>query len=312
MIHSYEVKTWLQAAMRKTPLSNTIAALAKRVTSELLEGQSERLAWLGNVGPMTKHEGELKPKKPNETMYSIMNEKFSLAAAIPGAWARADRTGQAKDRINQLGNRYVQWPGKLVASLIEAGFASLSYDGVAFFSASHVIGKSGTFSNLIESNIATPTAPTADEFAKTIATGIAKMWGQPDDTGEPFNEGMSEITICCHSDMGDVAIAALTATNLDTGAGTRDNVLRYSTVKRNLIASPRFAALKAANRICMFRTDAEGTPFIFQENESEHRAVVLDENSDHYKKLDEIVASVYAVGNGGYGNPQDALAITFT
>lgn len=309
MITNYEVKTWMKAGMRQTPKSNALAALALRVDSQLTAGQSERVAWLGNVGPLKAHDGELKPGKPIENNFQIRNEKFSQAIAIPGEWARLDKTGDARRRIGQLTQRYVQWPGKLVAQLIESGFSANGYDNVSFFNASHVIGK-GSFSNLITSDIATPAAPTADEAAKSVGKAIAALWGFPDDQGEPFNEDMSAVTIVCHSDWADVFTAALQAPNLDTGAGVRTNSLQFIDVQRTLIASPRFTGLKGSNRFCVFRSDAQAAPFIFQENKTEARDILLGEGSDHYAKQDEYFAAIYATGNGGFGNPQDAIAVT--
>lgn len=309
MITNYEVQTWAKAGMRQTPKSNTLAALALRTDSQLTAGQSERTAWLGNVGPLKQHDGELKPGKPIENNFQIRNEKFSLATAIPGEWMRLDKTGDARRRISQLTQRYIQWPGKLVSQLIESGFSANGYDNVSFFNASHVIGK-GSFSNLITSDISVPAAPTADEAAKSVGKAISALWGFPDDQGEPFNEDMGAVTICCHSDWADVFTAALSAPNLDTGTGVRTNSLQFIDVQRTLIASPRFTNLKANNRFVVCRSDANAAPFIFQENKIENRPIILGEGTDHYGKHDEVFAAIYAVGNAGYGNPQDAIAVT--
>lgn len=312
MILKYHIQNWLRTSLQATPRSNTLATLMKRVGTSLIEGESERLAWLGNVAGMKRHSGEVNPSRPVETNFSITNEKFSAGVALPGAWLRNDRTQQVRDKIAQLGARYLQHPGKLAAQLIEGGFTANAYNGTSFFNASHVIGKSGAFSNLLTVDIAgTPATPTADEASKAVATVLAKMLGQPDDQGEPFNEGMSEVAIVCHSDWYDVFSAALSASNLDTGTGVRTNALLFNEVKKTLIASPRLTGLKAANRFVVVRTDG-ADPFLYQENATEQRLEILAEGSDHYAKNDEAVAEIFAVGNAGYGNPQAACAATLT
>jgi phage major head subunit gpT-like protein len=309
MITRYEVQTWLRMALRQTPKSDMLAALAKRVTSALTENQSERVAMLGTVGPLRAFTGESQPDKPIETTYSIRNEKFNRGVALPGSWLRNDKTDQTRDRVAQLGARYVQWPGALIAQLINAGNSTPCLDGQNFFSTTHAIGRSGTWSNDLTYDIATPAAPTADEISKAINFAIAQMVGFPDDQGEPFNEGMEAVTIVCHHSKSDVFTAALEAVNLDTGTGVRTNALQFSRLRKQLIASPRLTGLNSANAFAIIRSDAQAAPFLFQENLAEHRLEIMDESSDHYKKMDEMVANVWAVGNAGYGLPQDAARV---
>lgn len=312
MITRYEVQTWLRSMLRQTPKSNTLAALAKRVTTNLTENQRERMAWLGNVGPLKAFTGEIQPDKPIEADYFIRNEKFNRAIALPGSWLRNDKTEQTRDRVGQLAGRYIQWPGKMVADLVNNGHSVACYDGKNFFANNHEWGRSGAWSNLLQYNVGTPTAPTADEISKAINYAIAQMVGFPDDQGEPMNEDMEAVTILCHHSVSDVFTAALEAVNLDTGTGVRTNTLQFTKVRKQLIASPRFASLGAANKFAVIRSDGAAAPFIFQENPVEHRLEILDESSDHYKKMDEMVANLFAVGNAGYGNPQDAASVELT
>lgn len=312
MITRYEVQTWLKAGLRQTPQSNTLAALAKRVTTRLTSTQKERMAFLGNVGPMKEFTGNTQPDKPIEAEYYIRNAKFNRSIALPGEWLRNDKTGETRDRVGQLAQRYIQWPGKLIASLVESGYSATCYDGKAFFASDHAWGKSGTWSNLLSYNVGTPSAPTADEVSKAVNYAIAQMVGFPDDQAEPMNEGMEGVTILCHHAVSDVFTAALEAVNLDTGTGVRQNTLQFNKVRKQLIASPRFATIGAANKFVIVRSDAAAVPFIFQENPAEQRLEMLDESSDHYKTMDEMVAMMWAVGNAGYGNPQDACSVELT
>lgn len=312
MITKYNLQTWLNAALRATPQSNTLASLARTTTTRLIEGESERLAWLGRVGAMRRHEGEVRPNRPMEMTYSITNDKFSNGVAIPGAWLRSDKTDSARGKITELGARRIQWPGKLVAQLIEGGYSNLCYTGKAFFATDHVVGKSGTFSNRISFDAAAAAAPTPDEGAKAIAKAIGALWGMLDDQGEPINETMSSVAVVCHTDWADALLAAVNAPNLDTGTGVRQNTLGNAGVRISVIASPRFASLKANNRLVVVRNDSEAAPFVVQENPAESRTEVLAEGSDHYAKQDEALAEIFAVGNAGYGNPQDAVSVELT
>ena len=219
MITRYEVQNWLRLGLRQTPLTNSLAALARRNVTSLTENQKERLAFLGNVGALKVHEGELQPDKPIEVDYYIKNEKFSRGIALPGSWLRNDKTGEVRSRVNQLSTRYIQWPGKLVGDLVNAGSTALCFDGKPFFATDHVYGKSGAWSNALQYNVGTPASPTADEVSKAVNYALAQMVGFVDDQAEPMNEDMSAVTILCHHSWQDVFLAALESPTLDTGAG---------------------------------------------------------------------------------------------
>jgi phage major head subunit gpT-like protein len=308
MITRYEVKNWLKHELAQTPKSNTLGNLPLRTSTELVEDQSEKLAMLGNVGPLKIHTGELQPQKPTEHTYVIKNQKHSLGIALPGVWMRQDKTDQARKRVSQLAQRYQQWPGVLTAQLVLAGASTACFDGQNFFSATHTYGQSGTYSNNLSFDVATPAAPTPDELAQAINYVISQMIGMPDDRGQPINEELSSVAILCAHTNSDRFISALEAKYLATGTGVRDNVIGGNMVSKTLIATPRLAGL--GNAFVVVRNDSEGQAFVFQENASERRDVILGEESDHYKKNDEYTAGIYAVGNAGYGLPQSASLCT--
>jgi phage major head subunit gpT-like protein len=311
MITRYEVRNWLRHDLAQTPRSNSLGAIPMRVTTDLVEDQSEKLAFLGNVGPLKKHVGDgLQPQKPIEHTYAIKNDKFSLSVAIPGVWARQDKTGFARQRTGQLIQRYQQWAGRLTAQLLLSGSTTACFDNQNFFSTTHAYGQSGTYSNSLSYDVATPTAPTPDELALAINFVIAQMMGFPDDRAEPINEELSRVAVIVPQTYMDRYVAAMESRFLTAGSGVRDNVIDANLVEKSLIATPRMNGLGTA--FIVVRTDANGQAVVFQENPTERRDVLLGEDSDHYAKNDELVAGIFSVGNAGYGLPQHAALCTLT
>ncbi|HNH48814.1 MAG TPA: Mu-like prophage major head subunit gpT family protein [Myxococcota bacterium] len=76
---------------------------------------------------------------------TVVNKDYEGTIAIPCSAIKDDRVGIFKPRIMSLGTAARLQPDQLLANLLEKGFTTgKGYDEVAFFSASHPTGVSGT------------------------------------------------------------------------------------------------------------------------------------------------------------------------
>lgn len=155
------------------------------------EGSDEEYGWLGQSPSMSEWVDERKLKSLNSFGYKLKNKDYEATISVKRNDLEDDRLNAVNIRINDLAAKAKQThPRKLMFDALVAGTTELCYDGVAFFSASHSEGDSGT-----QSNIHTGTGVTLALLKDDIDAVIAKMKGLKDDTGEPFKEGEIQIGV---------------------------------------------------------------------------------------------------------------------
>ena len=74
--------------------------------------------------------------------YTIKNKDFELTIGIDRNAIEDDKIGLFNPSIEMLGQSAAMHPDKLVFSLLKKGFNEKCFDGKAFFSSEHMIGKS--------------------------------------------------------------------------------------------------------------------------------------------------------------------------
>ena len=206
-------------------------------------------------------------------------------------------------RINELARRVATHPNKLISTLVLNGATSTAYDGQFFFDTDHSEGESGTQSNSITHDVATPTAPTDIELYEAIVKGIAQLVGFKDDTGEPMNESARGFLVMVPMSFLSSTLIALSSKTI----GTTDNPLASSEpFKVDWVANPR---LTWTDRFALFRTDGNTRPFIFQE-ELPVQVQALAEGSELEINENQHQYGVKAIHEAGYGFWQDACLVT--
>jgi phage major head subunit gpT-like protein len=304
-IQDYGVKAALGKALSiATPLSNTLSNLAFRISSELGENMSENHIILGAPPAMREWKEKRQLRQLIQFPLKIENKLFETSVAWPVSWQRNDKTGLIDQAIANLQARYAQWPGVQVAGLINDGTTGLSgIDGKAYFADDHTWG-GNTIDNLIGTDITTTTAPTAYEAAKIIMDDYQALMGFVDDTGDPCNEGMTDLTIVVRHTMAGAFKAAVLNQALDTGSGSVDNPLwgLRDQLRIHVIASPRITA--TGTSYAFNTTPTLGMPFVFQENLAERRITFKDDEHDNNR----YEYGVKAVGGCGYGHFVHAVA----
>lgn len=295
--------------------SKSLAQLAQFFTSELPTGQIENYSWLGVTPSMREWIKERLIHQPQAFNLQIANRKFELTMGMALDLINNDKTAQAQKWLASYGMAYELWIVELVAALINQGTTLNSFDGVPFFSASHNYGKTGVFSNLLNSVASgNASAITPLEAANAINLAIETMKQFPDDQGRIIkNEMMTHVTLVAKAGTANAASLRVALSNkmLSSGAGMVDNPLQgQESVKINLITSGLITT--ANTKISVFRAqDDNGIPLIFQENINERMASVLsDPNSEYVIKNDAVMVGLKTVGGVGFGLPSDALQLT--
>ena len=161
------------------------------------DGPDENYGWLGQSPNLSEWVDERKIKGLRDEKYSIPNKSYEATLGVDRDSIKDDRMGAIKTRINDLASKARVHPRKLFYEALLEGTTELCYDGLPFFSASHVSGESGTQSNLLSGTGITLAALKLD-----VNNAVARMEKYLDDTGEPMNEGgVNSIGIICPPDM---------------------------------------------------------------------------------------------------------------
>jgi phage major head subunit gpT-like protein len=118
--------------------------VAMEVPSSVSE---ENYTWLGAFPGMREWIGERQFKNIKAGKYSIVNKDFEATVEVDRNDINDDKIGIFKPIISELGRSAAAHPDELVFGLLPQGFTELCYDGAAFFSAAHKVGK-GNVTNM--------------------------------------------------------------------------------------------------------------------------------------------------------------------
>lgn len=275
----------------------------------------ETYKWLGFTPALREWVGGRNAKGLRENGITIINKHYESTLEIALRDLRRDKTGQIEIRIAEFAQRFNQHWASLLSTLIVNGGTLLGYDGVAFYSASHVEGDSGTYKNLLTASevgaldVTTAAAPTAAEMAQAILGVIGYMYGFKDDQGEPMNEDARNFIVHVPVNLWSPTMQAISSNLLAvSGGGNIDNPLKGMDIKVQAAVNPRFTTTTV---FYVHRTDGKAKPFILQ-NEQEAQTKVLGEDSDHCFKTDNILVGVDTWRNVGYGYPQQSCKCTLS
>ncbi len=289
---------------------NTLAQLIES------DQETEIYKWLGQVPQMRQKLGGKQAKELNAAGYSLTNIEYEATLKIDKSDRRRDKTGQILIRVNELAQRVQSHWWSLITTLILNGEAALCYDGLNFFDTAHVEGDSGSQKNLLTNtevadlDVTTPAAPTPDEMSKAILGVIAYMQNYKDDQGEYLNELAQQfMVITGANNVGLAAKQAVKDKRLDTGSGSRDNLLITDNFNVMVNMSPRFAAW--TTNFCVVRIDAPAKAFIRQ-TEVDVEMTALAEGSEYEFHNSAHLFSAEATRRAGYGFWQYASKSTLS
>ena len=267
----------------------------------------ESYAWLGNAPALREFIGGRTAKELIENGFTISNKDYESSIKFKSKDMRRDKLGMIQVRVNQLAERVLDHPAKLLTALLLTGASALCYDGQYFFDTDHAEGSSGTQANSISVDIVAPTAPTVDEFALGVMKGLQAILGFKDDAGEPMNQSASSFQVQVPVSYMAVALEAVTAL---LGTGGKSNTLPALKGKFSIdvVVNPR---ITWTDKFAIIRTDSSAKAFVLQEEDIPD-VVALGEGTEYEQLNREQLFGIDWTGNVGFGFWQHACLITFT
>lgn len=245
----------------------------------------------------------------------IENIEFQAGIKVNKKYLRRDKTMLIEQRLSDLATRSVTHWATLLTNLIKNGESTAIGNGSGenYFSASHAFRMGGTYSNLLtasdysELNVATAANPTADEFAKALLKVIQHLYSYTDAEGEPVNDDAEEFVCMVPINMLGAATEAVSSRQLETGSGSRDNVLGNF----NVSVAPN-ARLTSTTEFYVFRSDASMKPLIRQ-SEVDVELTYLGPDSEYCATHNgDTLTKIEAVRNAGYGHWWEAEKATLS
>lgn len=269
--------------------------------------------FLGHVPAFREWIGGIQVKGLNDYEILVRMKDFEAAVGISLHDLRRDKTGHLTRRLGELaeGANINHWEELLVA-LISAN--PTAYDGVAFFSAAHVHGESGTLKNLLTStevaqlDVATATNPTKDEAIAILGGLVGYASKMKDDQGRFYNKSAREWLLLVPTNLYAAFAAAARQMQVATGGPNPLNALED---KFTVVKEPGLDA-QSTSVIYLFRIDGLGArPFILQEEVAPHLDI-LDENSDYAKLNNKALYIAKATRNVAPGEFKHAFKATLS
>lgn len=236
--------------------------------------------------------------------YDIEDELYELSLEVDRQEIEDDQLGQIRLRIGEMAERAASHKDVLLAELIKSGATAgfNSYDGVTFFNAAHVSGKSGDQSNILtQTGTTDPDNPTTAEFRTSVRDALGRLLSFRDDQGEIMSPGASGLIAVVPPSMMITAAEALNATLVESTSNVLQGAAR-------VVTFPHLAGDDDA--WYLLKTDVSIRPFIFQDR-IPVEFTALEANSDEGFLRDRFLFGIRARYTMTYGYWQRALKITF-
>lgn len=179
---------------------------------------SEKYGWLGEVAQMTEWLDERKLQGLPDFDYTIPNRDYESTLKVDKNVMEDDQLGAVRLRIKDLASRALLHPRKLFFDALIAGTSDLGYDGVPFYSNSHL--ESGSAQDNLLGYVMAGSEVTSTEFSDAFCAARKAMRDFQDNQGEPRNEGELKLKVVCGTGLECVVDQVLTADLLNNATNT--------------------------------------------------------------------------------------------
>ncbi len=283
-----------------------------RVFSDVMRSDQEveDYAWLGETPKLREWIGGRQALGLTESGYSIRNKHFEATIEIPVDWLRRDKTGQIRQRISGLADANNEHWADMGSSLIEAGEATLCYDGQYFFDDDHPAYEGGSAqSNDVTFDISTTTAPTTAEMSAAILYGIRILLGLRSPKGRLLNSNARRFIVRVPLPYMAAAAGALGNTVIADTVSVTNTLVTLGTLggfQIELWVDPRSAW---TTKFAIFRADGKNPPLLRQE-EQPLRILAQAEGSPIEFSHNVHQYGLDAVRAAGYGFWESAVLVT--
>lgn len=278
----------------------------------------EEYTWLGQVPVMREWVGGRHEQVLNKYAHTIRNSPFEATLPISVEDLRRDKTGQLRERANQMGVRAATHWDSLLAPLIvagEAGTLGLGYDGQFFYDTDH--NESGTAqtndltaTEVPSANVADPNVPTPSEAANILIEATSYMMSLTDDQGEPINQGARDVLILVTKPAHLAAFMA--ATSMNVFAGNVDNPIRGFRDKGWTFRVEYVSRMTAANKVYFFFGGPVSGAALIRQNETDVEVQLQGAGSYEEFTNNRHVFGVKAVRGVGFGAWQRSALVTLS
>jgi len=123
--------------------------LATEVPSSTREN---RYPWMNKIPRLREWIGERRVNNVAAQAYAIQNKDWELTVEVDKNDIADDQLGQFSQLLDMIGAQAKKWPDNMLVSAMQAGTATLCWDGQYFFDTDHPVDITGQFSSGTWSN----------------------------------------------------------------------------------------------------------------------------------------------------------------
>lgn len=259
---------------------------------------TESYNWLGNVPAMKQWTDTRDIQGMSAYNYSLKNLHYEVTIGVDRDTLEDDKYNLIQPRIQQLGLEAARFPAnQAITALVDGGSTgNNSYDGVTYFSASHVEDGSG-----LQSNTNTGSGVSLANIRTDLLAARTKMRRMKDNKGRPMN--IIPDLVIIPPDLQDV-FEQLITTNLVAGAGVAGTLVGQVAMSNNLMGAVDIyvnAYLTDTSDWFLMATKYPMKPLIYQLRKAPEFNAVTDPNDFvvfNQRQFYYGVDSRFAVGYG--------------
>ena len=277
------------------------------------DAASERYGFVGGPSAPRKRTGPKTVPGVVGQKIDVVNEPWYQGFSVDRLDAKRDQTGSFQRRSQQLGAAFAEFKLKLLTDLLQNA-ALKSYDGQTFFDTDHEVEASGAQKNLLTSaevtelNVADAQNPTPEEAAVFLAALASYTLRYKGAGGEPMHGIPTQFLAMVPANMGRGVNVAVSANSLGLAANTILGLRDSGRMVIDAIVNPR---LTIGADLYLFVLDGAAPAFIIQEEEPTWFQY-WDEESDHYKDMDEFKVVANWTGGSAGGEPLSVIKATLS
>jgi len=251
--------TFHKAFQGVAPLWSKVAMLVPST------GSQNDYTWLSNFPRMRKWVGDKVVKALEAFKYTIVNDDFEATVEVRRNDIEDDNLGIYAPQAQMAGWSAAQLPDEIVFDLINAGFASLCYDGQYFFDTDHPVGDASV-SNKGTAALSAATLALAQASYGAARTAMGKI---KDDEGRPL--GITPNVLLVPPALEDAARALVTVDRLEDG---KPNPYKGTA---EVVVAPR---LTSDTAWFLLDTTKPVKPLVYQERKAPVFVQQTDSNAD--------------------------------